>query len=138
MDRKVLLVDDWHAVRLLGRRVLSSLGFQTREARSRAEALEILSAEPDILAVLLEWKPQALDNLDLLKSLAGLSRSSRPAVIACGDRLERTQIAAALEAGADDFIQKPYSRETVRDKLAQLGISDPENSRQSEPLSSSR
>ena len=52
---KILLVDEWRAVRLLGRRVLDSLQFRTREARDGRDALETLALEPEVSAVLLEW-----------------------------------------------------------------------------------
>jgi two-component system, chemotaxis family, chemotaxis protein CheY len=135
MNRKILLVDEWRAVRLLGRRVLTSLGFQTREARSGREAQEILSAESDISAILLEWNPQDEGCLDLVTRLAAIPCQSRPAVIACGDVLERSQIVAALDAGADEFLQKPYSRETVHEKLVQLGLCEPASPRRSDRLS---
>jgi two-component system chemotaxis response regulator CheY len=138
MNRKILLVDEWRAVRLLGRRVLSSLGFQTREARTGLEALEIFALEPDISGVLLEWKPQDQDCLELLRKLAAFPRQSRPAVIACGDVLDRSQILGALEAGADEFIHKPYSRETVLEKFAQLGVTGYADSPYTEMLSSAR
>jgi two-component system chemotaxis response regulator CheY len=122
MDRKILLVDEWRAVRLLGRRVVNSLGLQTCEAPNARAAWEILNAEPEIPAVLLEWRPEDRDCVDLLQKLTQSPRHSRPAVIVCGDTLDRTQIAAALQAGADEFMQKPYSRDIVREKLEQLGI----------------
>jgi two-component system chemotaxis response regulator CheY len=122
VDRKILLVDEWRAVRLLGRRVVNSLGLQTCEAPNARAAWEILDAEPEIPAVLLEWRPEDRDCVDLLQKLTQSPRQSRPAVIVCGDTLDRTQIAAALQAGADEFIQKPYSRDIVREKLEQLGI----------------
>ncbi len=124
LSRRILLVDEWHAVRLLGRRVLTSLGFQTREASSGREALEILAVESDISAVFLEWRPQDQDCCRLVERLASVPCPSRPAVIACGDTLDRSQMVAALQAGADEFLQKPFSQETVREKLAQLGISE--------------
>jgi two-component system, chemotaxis family, chemotaxis protein CheY len=138
MDGKILLVDEWRAVRLLGRRVLTSLGFQTREARTGREALEILNTESDIAAVLLEWKPEDEDCLDVAKRLAGVPGQSKPPVIACGDIFERSQIIAALEAGADEFLQKPYSRETIREKFAQLGISKLDDSPPVEVVSRNR
>jgi two-component system, chemotaxis family, chemotaxis protein CheY len=123
MKRKILLVDEWRAVRLLGRRVLTSLDFQTREARSGLEALETFALEPDLAGILLEWRPQDPYCLELVKKLAAVPRHARPAVIACGDVLERSEILAALEAGADDFLQKPFSSETVSEKFEQLGVS---------------
>ncbi len=122
MDRKILLVDEWRAVRLLGRRVVNSLGLETREASNARAALEILNADPGIPAVLLEWKPEDRDCVALLQKLAQTPRQARPAVIVCSEELDRTQIAAALQAGADEFMQKPYSRDIVREKLEQLGI----------------
>lgn len=134
LSRRILLVDEWHAVRLLGRRVLTSLGFRTREATSGREALEILAVESDISVVLLEWRPQDEDCYKLVERLASVPCPSRPAVIACGDTLDRSQMIAALQAGADEFLQKPFSRETVREKLAQLGISESGHPRRSEML----
>ena len=122
MDRKILLVDEWRAVRLLGRRVVNSLGLETREASNARAAWEILNTDPEIPAVLLEWKPEDHDCVALLQKLAQTPRQARPAVIVCSEELDRTQIAAALQAGADEFMQKPYSRDIVREKLEQLGI----------------
>jgi two-component system, chemotaxis family, chemotaxis protein CheY len=122
MKGKILLVDEWRAVRLLGRRVVASLGFQTREAPTGVEALEVLALEPDIAAVLLEWRPHDADCLELVRRLTALPQHSRPTIIACGDILDRSQIVAALQAGADEFIQKPYSREALGEKLEQLGV----------------
>jgi two-component system, chemotaxis family, chemotaxis protein CheY len=122
MNRRILLVDEWRAVRLLGRRVLTSLGLQTREARTGREALEILTVESDISAVLLEWKPQDEDCCTLVNKLARIPCASRPAVIACGEALDHSQMIAALKAGADEFLQKPFCREAVREKFEQLGV----------------
>jgi two-component system chemotaxis response regulator CheY len=134
MNRKILLVDEWRAVRLLGRRVLTSLGFQTREATTAREAIGILAVESDISAVLLEWRPQDEDCLTLVRRLAGIPCASRPAVVACGDVLDRSQMITALQAGADEFLQKPFSRDTVREKLERLGILESGHSRRSEML----
>ena len=134
MNRRILLVDEWRAVRLLGRRVLTSLGFQTREATTGREAMEILISESDISAVLLEWRPQDEDCCTLVKRLASIPCLSRPALIACGDVLDRSQMIAALEAGADEFLQKPLNRETVREKFEQLGVFEGGHSECSESL----
>jgi len=138
MKRKILLVDEWRAVRLLGRRVLTSLGFQTREARCGLEALETLALEPDLAGILLEWNPQDPYCLALMNKLASLPRHTRPPLIACGDILERSEILAALEAGADDFLKKPFSSETVREKFEQLGVPDCSDSRRAEKLPNAR
>ncbi len=122
MNRKILLVDEWRAVRLLGRRVVTSLGFYPREARTGLEALEVLALEPDILAVLLEWRPDDADCVEFVRRLTAAPRHARPAIIACGDVLAPIQIVAALHAGVDDFLQKPYSRELLGAKLEQLGV----------------
>jgi two-component system chemotaxis response regulator CheY len=138
VNRKILLVDEWRAVRLLGRRVLLSLGFQTREARSGFEALETFVLDPDLAGILLEWKPEDPYCLELVKRLSLVPRDARPAVIACNDVLEPSQIIFALEAGVDDFLQKPFGRETVRDKFERLGVGCCSESRRPELLSSAR
>jgi two-component system chemotaxis response regulator CheY len=122
MNRAILLVDEWRAVRLLGRRALSSLGFQTREARSGREALEIVHSDPQLAAVLLEWRPGDPDCLDLMQQLATRKRQSRPIVIACSDGLDRVEVVAAIAAGADEFLQKPFCREAMREKFERLGL----------------
>jgi two-component system chemotaxis response regulator CheY len=138
MNRKILLVDEWRAVRLLGRRVLTSLGLQTREARNGLEALETLALEPDLAAILLEWKPDEPYCLELAKRLAAVPRNARPAVVACGDVLNRDLILSALEAGVDDFVQKPFSRENLCAKLEQLGVSCVSESHGAKTLATAR
>ena len=62
MNRKILLVDEWRAVRLLGRRVLTSLGLQTREATTAREAIgRFWPSNPTSRLCLLEWRPEDRD-----------------------------------------------------------------------------
>jgi DNA-binding response OmpR family regulator len=82
----------------------------------------VFALEPDISAVLLEWRPQDEDCLKLVRRFATIPRHARPAIVACGDVLDRSQIVAARAAGADEFLHKPYSLEALREKFEQLGV----------------
>lgn|ERR1700685_399123 len=122
MARKILLVDDSRAVRLIGRRAMTSLGFETLEAADGREALAVLSAHPDIEVVLLDWNMPIMSGLDCLKILRAQRRGLQPVVIMCTMYQETARIAEAMEAGASEYIMKPFNADILRNKLQEVGV----------------
>ncbi len=122
MPGKILLVDDSCAVRLICRRVMTSLGFESLEAENGSEALEIVGAHPEIEAILLDWDMPVMDGLDFLKVLRAQPRPVQPAVIMCTTRNEASRIAEAMEAGASEYIMKPFNEDILRSKFQEVGV----------------
>lgn len=119
--RLCLVVDDSRAIRRIAVDILGKLGFAVAEAEHGAAAVEFCRITvPDF--VLLDWNMPEMDGLACLKALRGMNLSPRPAVVMCTTENGIGKIREALEAGADEYIMKPYDREVLLDKLVQLEL----------------
>jgi two-component system chemotaxis response regulator CheY len=116
-----LVVDDSRVIRKVSRRILEDLGFEVAEAADGVEALAWCSAVmPD--AILLDWNMPQMNGLEFLRRLRAEPHGADPKVIFCTVENELDRIREALEAGADEFIMKPFDGGIVAGKLAYLGL----------------
>ncbi len=103
---RVLLVDDDEDARVMMKALLEGEGFQTIEAQSGHEAIEILQLDSDFSLVVLDLAMPAMDGKQLLNSVRGsVDTAALPVLIRTGSRTEAEE-AALLDAGADDFVTK--------------------------------
>lgn len=115
-----LVVDDSPTVRSILCRILRQLGLETREAADGARALECCRERmPDI--VLMDWNMPVMNGLECVRALRAMPSGDRPKVIFCTTMSELADIEQALEAGADEYIMKPFDVELLRIKLEQVG-----------------
>ena len=120
---KALVVDDSRAVRMILAKTLKELGYEVREAANGREALEVIEAEKTAVAlVLADWNMPEINGLDLLKRLRQNPELSRLVVIMVTTETELDQMAAALEAGANEYVMKPFTKEILVEKLQLVGI----------------
>jgi two-component system chemotaxis response regulator CheY len=120
---KALVVDDSRAVRMILARTLKELGFEVREASNGREALEVIEVEKTaVTLVLADWNMPEMDGLELLKRLRRKPELSSLVVVMVTTETELEQMTAALEAGANEYIMKPFTREILVEKLELVGI----------------
>ena len=120
---KALVVDDSRAVRMILAKTLKELGFEIREAANGREALEVMEVEGTAVSlVLADWNMPEVNGLDLLKQLRQIPELSRLVVIMVTTETELDQMAAALEAGANEYIMKPFTKDILVEKLELVGI----------------
>ena len=123
MAGSVLLVEDEENLASLVRAYLEQEGYRVVWAGSGADALHTLATEP-VRLVVLDLNLPDLDGLDVCKQIR--SRSSVPVVMLTA-RDEEADRLAGLDAGADDYIGKPFSpRELVARMKAVLRRTAPE------------
>ena len=116
-----LLVDDSRVIRKVSRRILEDLGFEVAEAADGVEAMAWCSAVmPDV--ILLDWRMPAMNGLDFLRKLRTEPGGDQPKVIFCSVENEIEAIREALDAGADEYIMKPFDGGIVAGKLSYLGV----------------
>ena len=116
-----LVVDDSRVIRKVSRRILEDLGFEVAEAGDGVEAMAWCNAVmPD--AILLDWRMPAMDGIDFLRRLRAEPGGDKPKVIFCTVENEIERIREALDAGADEYIMKPFDGGIVASKLAYLGV----------------
>lgn len=96
--------------------MLETLDFSVEEAGDGSEAIEILKQEvPDV--VLLDWNMPVMDGMEFLHALKALALENLPKVIFCTTENDADQIRRAMDAGADEYIMKPFDRETLQSKV---------------------
>jgi two-component system chemotaxis response regulator CheY len=120
---KALVVDDSRAVRTIIARALKELGFEVCEAANGREALEVIEAQKGtVTLVLADWNMPEMNGLDLLKQLRRKPELSSLVVVMVTTETESGQMVAALEAGADEYIMKPFTKDVLVEKLELVGI----------------
>ncbi|PZR34655.1 MAG: two-component system response regulator [Caulobacter segnis] len=116
-----LVVDDSRVIRKVARRVLEDIGFDIAEASDGMEALAwCRAAMPD--AVLLDWNMPVMNGLEFLRLLRRERDGKTPKVIFCTVENSVDRIREALDAGADEYIMKPFDGDIIQAKFAQAGL----------------
>lgn len=119
--KSCLIVDDSKVIRKVARRILEELHFDIREAEHGQEALKSCEeGMPDV--VLLDWNMPVMNGLDFLKTLRRTPGGDAPIVVFCTTENDLSHISAAINAGADEYIMKPFDREIIEAKLSQVGL----------------
>lgn len=116
-----LVVDDSRVIRKVARRILEDLGFQVAEAGDGMEALAFCrAAMPQ--AVLLDWHMPVMSGIEFMRRLRQEPGGQNPKVVFCSVENDLARIAEALDAGADEFVMKPFDGEILAGKLAAAGV----------------
>ncbi|EHL96719.1 putative chemotaxis protein CheY [Acetobacteraceae bacterium AT-5844] len=116
-----LVVDDSRVVRKAARRILERHGFAVREAGDGEQALTACrEALPKL--VLLDWNMPVMDGFTFLKAARAEFGADEPLIMLCTTESEFERIVMALEAGAQEYIMKPFDDAILTGKLAQLGL----------------
>jgi two-component system chemotaxis response regulator CheY len=116
-----LVVDDSSVIRKIARRILEEMNFQIIEAEDGEKALEICKRElPD--AILLDWNMPVMDGYEFLGHLRRLPGGGAPKVVFCTTENGMAHIARALDAGANEYIMKPFDKDIVAAKFEEVGL----------------
>jgi len=120
---KALVADDSRAVRMILVRTLKQLGYEVQEAANGREALEAIEAgNSGVKLLLADWNMPEINGLDLLKRLRRNPALSSLAVVMVTTETEIEHIAEALEAGANEYVMKPFTQDILVEKLQLAGI----------------
>ena len=116
-----LVVDDSRVIRKVARRILEDIGFEIAEAADGQEALAwCRTAMPE--AILLDWNMPGMNGIEFLKVLRTEPGGRAPVVVLCTVENERERMVEALDAGADEYIMKPFDSEIIESKFNQVGL----------------
>lgn len=120
--RRALIVDDSRAMRAILRRSLEGRGFQVVEASNGREALERLALMriPDL--ALVDWNMPEMNGIELISELRRDNSYDVMQVMMVTTETEMEQVQRAINAGANEYVMKPFTQEILDDKLALLGF----------------
>jgi len=107
---RVLVIDDEPPIRKLLRVGLSAHGYQTVEASSGRSALELLREQPPDLVILDLGLPD-MQGHELLRTMR--ARNDKVPIVVLSSRDDETGKVQALDAGADDYVTKPFGMDEL-------------------------
>lgn len=118
-------MDDSRAMRMILSRTLVESGFEVLQAANGREALDRMECEGDSFQlVLVDWNMPELTGLDFVREVRSQPRFHAVRLLMVTTETEIEQMTRALEAGADEYLMKPFTAEAVRDKLRLLGVAE--------------
>jgi two-component system chemotaxis response regulator CheY len=118
---RALIVDDSRFVRGYLRGLLETKGIECAEAADGRAGIDQLHGQQPFDFALLDWNMPVMDGLEMLKQLRSDGFSDLKVMMVTTEA-ENDFIVRALEAGADEYLMKPFDDEALTEKLALLGL----------------
>ena len=121
MSKSCLVVDDSKVIRKVARHILESMAFSVEEAADGQEALTFCRGNrPDV--ILLDWNMPVMSGIEFLEKLRQMSNGGHPKVVFCTTENDMAHIQRAMQAGANEYIMKPFDSEIIESKFQQVGL----------------
>lgn len=116
---RILVVDDMAMMRRAVTKFCKDFGFSNfAEAADGAEAWQLIStAKPAFDLIISDWNMPNTTGLDLLKRLRADSRFAKTPMILVTAEKEKDQILEAIKSGVSGYVVKPFTPDTLREKL---------------------
>lgn len=118
---RALIVDDSRFVRGFLRNLLEEKGMECEEAADGQAGLDRLHGDHSFDLALLDWNMPVMNGLEMLQNMRAEGYSG-VRVLMVTTEAENDFIVRALDAGADEYLMKPFDDEALNEKLAMLGL----------------
>jgi len=119
---KALVIDDSRAMRSILSGILASLDFEVEEAADGPQALDMLNGETTFDIALVDWNLPGMSGLEIVTEVRRNPALAATRLLMVTTETEFQRVTQALQAGADEYIMKPFNRDMLLDKLVILGI----------------
>jgi two-component system chemotaxis response regulator CheY len=122
--RRALVIDDSRTIRSILGKKLSQLGFKVSDAENGKVGLDTLRANPAISLVLVDWNMPVMNGLQFVQAVRAESCWNDVTIVMVTTETETSQMLAALDSGANDYIMKPFTEEIISERLMLLGFQE--------------
>ena len=119
---KALIIDDSRAMRRILTKIVAPLGFEVIEAENGQEGFDRLQEAGDVEIILVDWNMPVMSGIDFLTHLRQRDGGDKPKVVFCTTENDVEHIREAINAGADEYVMKPFDHETLQIKLQLVGF----------------
>jgi two-component system, chemotaxis family, chemotaxis protein CheY len=117
-----LVIDDSRAVRVIIRNILREMGIEMVEAGNGREALEQLRLNPEVELVLVDWNMPEMNGFDFVRVVRSQRSYDAVRIVMVTTETESEQVSRALNAGANEYVMKPFTKEVLVAKLNLLDV----------------
>ena len=119
---RALIVDDSRFIRQYLRQLLEGMGLSCEEAVDGDQSLEMLRGASLFDFMLLDVNMPGMSGLECVKQLREAGLQPPMKVMMVTTEADNSYICQALDYGADEFLMKPFTPESLREKLAMIGL----------------
>lgn len=119
---RAMVLDDEEDVRRLLGLMVSRLGFDVSEGANGQEGLDLLQEPTPVDVILLDWRMPEMDGPAFLKAVQKNPAHKNIPVMMLTGLNEMDDVATALKLGAKEYLMKPITQRTLKEKLSILGL----------------
>jgi len=121
-DIKILVVDDMAAMRKILKTLLAQLGYKNvDEAEDRKQALEILRQNPNKYGlVITDWNMPNMTGIELVQAIRSDEKLKHLPILMVTAEAKKENVLAAIKAGVNNYIVKPFTAETLKEKIEKI------------------
>jgi len=114
---RVLIAEDDPMLRKILRSWLEGWGYQVTAVEDGAKAWEILQQDPAPQVLILDWMMPTVDGLQVCRLVRERDRLPYQYILLVTAKEDKQDLVRGLEAGADDYLSKPFDRNELRARL---------------------
>lgn len=117
---KAIVVDDSKMMRTVEQRALESMGWEVSHASNGVEALGVLATMEGCELALVDWQMPEMDGLALVKEMRANAKYGKVTIIMVSSNAVMESIQEALDAGANDFVMKPFTVDALKERITEV------------------
>lgn len=119
---RALIIDDSRTMRRILGDIMRECGFETFEAEDGVDALAKLKEHGAAEIALVDWNMPRMTGIELVREIRKESSYASMLLMMVTTEAEMDNVIQALEAGANEYVMKPFTKETILEKLEILGL----------------
>jgi len=119
---RALVIDDSKAMRMILGRFLKAAGFEVSEACHGRDALDQLGRHGPVDLALVDWNMPEMNGLEFVQAVRADGAYGAMKLMMVTTEAELARVQAAIDAGADEYMMKPFTNDALVDKLSMLGL----------------
>ncbi len=120
LSMKVLVVDDFATMRRILKNVLKEIGFtKIVEADDGSTALAVLKKD-EVGLIVSDWNMPEVSGLELLKAVRSDESTKDVPFLMVTAEGQKDSVVQAVQAGVNNYIVKPFTADTIKEKLEQI------------------
>ena len=120
--KRILVVDDNRVVRHVIRRMLETCGLAVEEAADGVQCLSHCREQGVPDDIILDVNMSEMDGITCLQTMRADPAFRECVIVMCTPQVEMQHIVAALSAGANEYVMKPFTEDILREKLRTVGL----------------
>lgn len=118
-----LVIDDSRAMRKILGRILTDIGFEVREAENGSAALDVLAdGGPAPELALVDWNMPVMNGFEFVCKVREDKRYDELRLMMVTTETGETEVSKALDAGANEYVMKPFTKDVIVEKLRLMGL----------------